>query len=108
MWSIPPRCRRRIGPRNTGPTRATAVGRGSAYSRSPSRLAGGGSETRTAGPPRAETARGFRGPARYRGLSSRCVSAPFYELGPAGTDQTIGIFVGHLDDAILSDGDASA
>src|ERR1700730_4054415 len=60
------------------------------------------------GPPRAETARGFRGPARYRGLSSRFVSAPFCELGPAGTDQTIGIFGGHLDDAILSDGDPSA
>jgi hypothetical protein len=32
----------------------------------------------------------------------------FCELGPAGTDQAIGIFGGHLDDAILSDGDASA
>src|ERR1700730_17985530 len=72
-----------------------------------SRLTAGASEIRTVGPPRAETARGFRGPARYR-LSSRFVSAPFCELGPAGTDQTIGIFGGHLDDAILSDGDASA
>src|SRR5438067_13074739 len=34
--------------------------------------------------------------------------ALFCELGPAGTDHAIGIFSGHLDDAILSDGDASA
>jgi hypothetical protein len=37
-------------------------------------------------------------------LSSRFVSAPFCELGPAGTDQATSIFGGHLDDAILSDG----
>jgi hypothetical protein len=34
--------------------------------------------------------------------------ALFCELGPAGTDHAIGIFSGHLDDAVLSDGDASA
>src|ERR1700730_4309255 len=62
----------------------------------------------SAGPPPAETAGGFRGRARYRGLSSRFVSAPFCELGPAGTDQAIGVFGGHLAESIFSDGDASA
>src|SRR6202040_3619074 len=42
--------------------------------------------------------------SRRRGKSTGGVGAPFCELGPAGTDQAIGIFGGHLDDAILSDG----
>jgi hypothetical protein len=41
-------------------------------------------------------------------LSTYFVAAPLRDLGPAGGDQAIGIFGGHLDDAILSDGDASA
>ena len=41
-------------------------------------------------------------------MSSRFVAAPFCELGPAGTDQAIGVFGGHLDDTIFSDRDASA
>ena len=32
----------------------------------------------------------------------------FCQLGPAGTDQAIGIFGRHLDDAVLSDGDMPA
>jgi hypothetical protein len=32
----------------------------------------------------------------------------FCELGPPGTDQAIGIFGRHLDDAVLSDGDMPA
>ena len=45
----------------------------------------------------------FDGRRGYRGKSTGGVGAPFCELGPAGTDQAIGIFGGHLDDAILSD-----
>src|SRR4029077_11418168 len=68
---------------------------------------------RTAGPPSrdlamTETVHRFLRPARYGGMSSRFVAAPFCELGPAGTDQAIGVFGGHLDNAIFSDRDASA
>src|SRR6266446_9949604 len=41
-------------------------------------------------------------------MSGRFVSARFRELGPSGTDQAIGIFSGHLDDAVLSDDDKPA
>ena len=54
-----------------------------------------------------ETVHRFLRPARYGGMSSRFVAAPFCELGPAGTDQAIGVFGRHLDDTIFSDGDAS-
>src|SRR5438876_10709902 len=41
-------------------------------------------------------------------MSIYFVSTSFWELDPAVGDQAIGIFGGHLDDAILADGDVSA
>jgi hypothetical protein len=55
-----------------------------------------------------ETACGFDGGSGCGGMSGRFGGARFRELGPAGTDHAIGIFGGHLDDAVLSDGDTPA
>src|SRR6266478_3514359 len=41
-------------------------------------------------------------------MSGRLGDVRFRELGPPGTDQAIGVFSGHLDDAFLSDGDMPA
>src|SRR6516162_7542666 len=62
------------------------------------RLFAGGNEIRTLGP---------HG-RRPRVLSSSVVAAPFCELGPAGTDEALGIIGRHLDGSIQADVDVPA